>query len=200
MTSNLVSVNTVLVDTVLQELEANPDVRHQNWCLAPDAARLVYLLVLMLNAKQVVEVGTSIGYSGLWFLKGLQQTQGHLWTLDVSEERTHIARQHFQTAGMTEHVTVMLGEAKESLQTLCTSHPKAIDILFLDAHKADYVHYFEVAQTLVKAGGLVIADNTVSHEKNMTPFLEAVTHHPDWEWSNMMTENGLLIARRKTKS
>jgi caffeoyl-CoA O-methyltransferase len=192
--------HTLQIDTLLQQLEGDAAFRHENWCLAPDAARLIYLLTLMLNAQKVVEVGTSIGFSGLWFLKGLQQTQGHLWTLDASQERAHIAQAHFDTIGMTSQVTLMIGEAKDSLHTLSKTHSNSIDILFLDAHKADYIHYFEAAQTLVKTGGVVIADNTVSHEKSMRPFLEAVTLHPAWEWSNLLTENGLLIARRKLKS
>lgn len=192
-----VQTMTVEIDTLLQQLESDNAFRHANWCLAPDACRLIYLLTLMLNAKQVVEVGTSIGFSGLWFLKGLKQTEGHLWTLDASKERADIAQKHFESVGMTSQVTLMMGEAKDSLQVLTKTHANTVDILFLDAHKADYIHYFEVAQTLVKAGGLIIADNTVSHENSMKPFLEAVTQHQDWEWSNLLTENGLLIARRK---
>jgi predicted O-methyltransferase YrrM len=185
------------VETVLQRLSEDPAQLRANWCVPGDAGRLLTLLTLLVPARRVLEVGTSIGYSGLWFGLGLLETDGQLITLDASAERIHQAQAHFAEAGLSERITCREGEARTLLQQLRAEDAPPFDLMFLDAHKADYIHYFEVAQTLVRPGGLLVADNTQSHREAMQPFLEAITHHSQWQWADLPTPNGVLIARKQ---
>jgi predicted O-methyltransferase YrrM len=143
-----------------------------NWCVPPETGHFLAWLATTLQAKTVLEVGTSIGYSGLWWLSALvHQPAGHLHTLDVDPTRQQQAFAHFQAAGVADRVTCHTGEALTVLETL-TLPP--VDIVFLDARKGDYDRYFAHARRLLRPGGVVVADNTTSHAQAMTAFFDSV--------------------------
>ncbi len=138
--------------------------------------QLLRLLTEAKGAKHVVEIGTSNGFSGIWFCLALQKTDGKLTTFDISKERLALARENFKRAGVTDMITIVEGDAHENVKKL----KEPIDVLFLDADKAGYVDYLEKLLPLVKPGGLIIAHN-------MTPrmadpkYVKAVTTNPNLE-------------------
>ena len=122
------------------------------------------------GAKNVVEIGTSTGYSGLWLCLGLQNTGGRLTTLEIDPARAEQARKHFEQAGVGGRVTVVLGDAHETVKRLKDS----IDALFLDADKEGYKSYLETLLPLVRPGGLINADNVAMAQD----YVQAVTTDP----------------------
>jgi len=117
--------------------------------------RLLRLLTETTGAKQVVEIGTSTGESAVWFALALRSTGGHLYTHEIDPGRAKIAEENFKKAGVDELVTVILGDAHETVK----QHTEPIDILFLDADKDGYIDYLEKLVPLVRPGGLIIAHN-----------------------------------------
>ncbi len=121
----------------------------------PQDGRLLRILTESMNARSVVEIGTSTGYSGIWFGMALQKTGGKLTTFEIDAGRAATARANFKRAGMADIITLVEGDAHEEVKKL----KDPIDILFLDADKQGYIDYLNKLLPLVRPGGLVIAHN-----------------------------------------
>lgn len=181
------------IETVISQLETDPDRLRANWSMPRESARLLYLMARIGQVERALEVGTSIGYSGLHLGLALAETGGQLDTIDASPERLSQARQHFEAAGLSDVIRIHQGDA---LPTLTKLPGKAYDLMFIDARKSEYLDYFHHARRLLRPGGVLFADNTRSHRGEMADFIEAVTQHPDWETADLDTPNGFLLARQ----
>jgi predicted O-methyltransferase YrrM len=163
---------------------------HETYLSVPsqDGAAL-RLLTEAADAKNVVEIGTSTGYSGLWFCLALQKTVGHLTTFEIDPDRATKARGHFHDAGVENLVTIVEGDAHQQILKLKTP----IDVAFIDAEKPGYVDYLNKLLPLVRPGGLILA-----HNVDMVPdYVKAVTNNPGLETIFYMQGGGLAITLRK---
>jgi predicted O-methyltransferase YrrM len=144
----------------------------------PEAdGRLLRGLVAAANAKHVVEIGTSNGYSGIWICLALKGTGGKLTTYEIDARRASLARENFKRAGVEDLVTLVEGNAHEEITKL----EGPIDLVFLDADKGGYMDYLRKLLPLVRVGGMFLAHNTSSHKGGMKEYLDAVTTSPDLE-------------------
>jgi caffeoyl-CoA O-methyltransferase len=139
--------------------------------------RMLRLLTEAVGAKQVVEIGTSNGYSGTWFCLALRTTGGKLTTFEIDATRAGLARENFKRAGVAELVTIVEGDAHQKVAEL----KGPIDVVFLDADKAGYGDYLKKLLPLVRPGGLILAHNTASQSGDMQDFLKAITTDPTLE-------------------
>ena len=141
----------------------------------PEAdGRLLRILTESIGAKHVVELGTSTGYSGLWFANALRKTGGKLTTFDIDPRRIKIAKENFKKAGVDDLITVVEGDAHEKVKEL----KDEIDLLFLDADKEGYLDYLNKLLPLVRPGGLVVAHN-MNRPRPDPKFVEAITTNKD---------------------
>jgi caffeoyl-CoA O-methyltransferase len=145
--------------------------------ITPEDGRLLRVLTEATNAKHVVEIGTSNGYSGLWFCLALQATDGKLTTHEIDEGRASLARENFKRAGVEDRVTLVMGDAHETVTKL----KGPIDIVFLDADKPGYIDYLRKLLPLVRPGGLILAHNTTNLKDAMKDYINAVTNDPQLE-------------------
>lgn len=152
--------------------------------------RLLRLLTESMNAQHVVEIGTSTGYSGIWFGMALQKTGGKLTTYEIDAKRAATARANFKRAGMSNIITIIEGDAHEKVTELRGS----IDILFLDADKPGYVDYLNKLLPLVRPGGLIIGHN-INKRMADPPFMTAITTNPDLE-TMVRSEVSLTLKKR----
>jgi predicted O-methyltransferase YrrM len=151
--------------------------------------RALRLLTETTGAKQVVEIGTSTGYSGLWFCLALQKTGGHLTTFEIDHQRAIEALAHFQAAGVSDLVTIVEGDAHKNIGQL----KGPIDVLFIDADKEGYVDYLNRLLPLVRPGGLIIA-----HNIDMVPdYVKAVNSNPKLETIFYTEGAGMGITLKK---
>lgn len=129
--------------------------------VAPEQAQFMQLMLRMLNAKKVLELGTFTGYSALAMALALPD-DGELITCDVSTEWTDIAKPFWAEAGVTDKITLKLGDAKTTLANLL-EHQAAgtFDFIFIDADKANYSDYYEAALKLIAPGGVIAIDNVL---------------------------------------
>lgn len=135
--------------------------------------RMLRVLTEAVNAKNVVEIGTSTGISGLWLCLALTKTGGRLQTFEINPGRIATARGHFKNAGVDGIVTVVEGDAHENVTKL----KGPIDVVFIDADKEGYVDYFEKVAPLVRPGGLILAHNLDS----APDYVKAVSTNRDFE-------------------
>jgi predicted O-methyltransferase YrrM len=138
--------------------------------------QLLRLLTEATGAKHVVEIGTSNGYSGIWFCLALRTTGGRLTTHEMDAERAALARENFRRAGVDALVTLVEGDAHEEVARL----QGPIDILFLDADKSGYIDYLDKLLPLVRPGGLVVAHNMQPGFADPM-YITAITSNPDLE-------------------
>jgi caffeoyl-CoA O-methyltransferase len=161
---------------ILSVIEDLNKFRGQMQNVSYEDGRLLRLLTEISSAKTVVEIGTSNGYSGLWFCLALRNTGGKLTTFDIDPERIKLAKENFKRAGVDNLVTIIEGDAHEQVKNL----KGPIDIVFLDADKSGYPDYLNKLIPLIRPGGLILAHNV----RNPTPspeFLKAITTNPDLE-------------------
>lgn len=161
--------------SVLEDLHENQ--RRGMMNVPPEDGRLLRLLTEAVGAKRVIEIGTSNGYSGIWFCLALRKTGGKLITHEIDADRAALAHKNFKRAGVNEIVTLVEGDAHKEVTKL----KGPIDILFLDADKEGYIDYFNKLLPMVRPGGLILAHNTSNVRAGMDDYLEAVTTNPDLE-------------------
>jgi caffeoyl-CoA O-methyltransferase len=151
--------------------------------------RALRLLAESSGAKNIVEIGTSTGYSGLWFCLALQSTGGHLTTFELDHGRATMARGHFKEAGVDNLVTIVEGDAHQNVAKL----KGPVDLAFIDADKDGYVDYLNKVLPLVRPGGLILA-----HNVEMVPdYVKTVTSSPDLETIFYMEGGGMAVTLKK---
>jgi predicted O-methyltransferase YrrM len=149
----------------------------------------LWILAEAVDAKRVAEIGTSTGYSGLWFCMALKATGGHLTTFEINHQRFTEAHEHFTEAGVANLVTQIEGDAHLNVEKL----KGPIDVAFIDADKEGYVDYLHKVLPLVRPGGLILA-----HNVDMVPdYVRAVTTNPDLQTIFYMQGRGLAVTLKK---
>lgn len=132
-----------------------------NMAVSPMEGQFLGVLVRMLVAKKICEVGVYTGYSSLSMALALPPG-GHIWCFDVSEPWTNVARKHWKAAGVDSKITLRLAPGAESMKWLLDNgHGGSFDLVFIDADKPSYPQYWDLAYELLRKGGTVIADNTM---------------------------------------
>jgi len=173
--------------------EMNESERHMQ-SVSEEDGRLLRLLTEALGAKLVVEIGTSHGYSALWFCSALQTTNGKLITHEIDPDRASLARKNFQKAAVDNIATLVVGDAHHEVNKL----KGPIDIIFLDADKDGYIDYLNKLLPLVRPGGLILAHNTSSHDESMSNYLKAVTSDPNLETIFLLEDDaGIGVTLKK---
>lgn len=144
--------------------------RPGNWNVPEPDGRLLRILAESINAKNVVELGTSNGYSTLWLALGLEKTGGTITTFEIDDAKIKLAKENFTRAGVESRIKVVAGDAHDEVKKL----KEPIDLLFLDADKEGYLDYLEKLLPLVRPGGLILSHNM--HVPKPDPrFVEAIT-------------------------
>jgi len=145
--SRLRSVTAALPDSMMQ--------------VAPEQAQFMQLLIRLMGAKQVLEIGTYTGYSALAMALALP-AEGKLTCCDLNKDSMSVGLPFWKEAGVHEKINFMEGPAVKSLNSLLDAGlENSFDFAFIDADKVNYQQYFELCLNLVKQGGLVLIDNTL---------------------------------------
>jgi predicted O-methyltransferase YrrM len=133
----------------------------------PATARLLAVLVRALRARDVLELGTSNGYSTLWLADAVRAAGGRVVSVDVDADRTALARENLRGAALGERVQLRTEDAG---QTLRDSPDEAWDLIFLDAERPAYVSYWPDLVRVLRPAGLLVVDNVISHADQVAEF------------------------------
>ena len=129
--------------------------------IAPEEGAFLALLVRILDARKVLEVGTFTGYSSTAMALALP-ADGRIICCDLSKEWTDVARRAWAGAGVAERIDLRLGPALDTLEgLLAAGETGSFDLAFIDADKANYGGYYEAAVRLVRQGGVIAIDNVL---------------------------------------
>jgi predicted O-methyltransferase YrrM len=202
--------NSVREPDVLQELrEETQKLSNSGMQISPEQGQLMFMLVKLVNAHKIVEIGTFTGYSSTVMALAMPE-DSQLIAFDISEEYTRTARIFWKKAGVDQRVKLVLGNAKESLKNfLQAGEQESVDLAFIDADKSSYAEYYEYCLQLIRPGGLILVDNVLwggqvadasNHDKDteaLRIFNAALSSDQRVDLCMVPIGDGLTIARKR---
>ncbi len=140
-------------------------------CISKNIGMFYNILLKSIEAKNILEIGTSVGYSGLWFADAVMsniqyQNKGTIITIDKEKFKIENATQNFKEAGINSLIKIKEGEARTILSNIKDQFGENFfDFIFIDADKESYIEYFDLCLPLVRKGGIIAADNILFPER-----------------------------------
>lgn len=202
--NSLDSGNTEILDTIEKEaLDSYVPI------IRKSMQSFLKLLLAMQKPKRILEVGTAVGFSAILMAEYNPQSC-EIVTIENYDKRIPIARKNFVRAGKEKQITLLEGDAAEVLKTL----DEPFDMIFMDAAKGQYIHFFEDVMRLLKKDGVLVSDNVLqdgdiieSHfavtrrnrtiHKRMREYLYELTHRDDLVTSVMPIGDGITVSVKK---
>ncbi len=166
------------IDTVLKRIEEQEKLEQENPYETPNPEKLLAIgrntgifyniLLKSKDAKKILEIGMSAGYSTIWFAEAIsKKTGGKIITIDQDKKKIERAKRNFEDAGLSDLIDIRHGDALEVLLDIKNefNSSESFDFVFIDADKERYIQYFDVILPMVKPGGLIGADNILFPER-----------------------------------
>ena len=195
------------IQNVLSRLEKDIDYENRHRSKVPSGERLncvsknigmfYNIMLKSINAKKILEIGMSVGYSGLWFADAVMsstQSDGQIITIDREKFKIDKATQNFEEAGVYSLIKIREGEAKKILHEIKEEFGENyFDFIFIDADKESYIEYFDLCLPLVRKGGIIGADNILFPERfneMMEDYLSHVRSNPNVQSVTVPIDNG----------
>lgn len=194
------------------EKQTNIRTNHARMLSGAVQGRFLTMLVQMLGARKVLELGTFTGYSAVCLAMGLPE-DGHLDTLEVNDELEDLVLEGFSRAGLSGKITLHIGDAVETLKRLSRDMHGAgdlYDMVYIDANKREYCEYYELVFGMVRPGGFILADNVLWDGKifedpmpqdrqtlGISRFNDMVASDPRVDSVILPLRDGLNIIRKK---
>lgn len=160
---------------LLNEMDAKG---HLFWSVPRKDGEFLHLLVKATRARNVLDLGTSQGYSAIWMALALEETGGRLTTIEIAKERYDLARRHLSEAGLSPRVTFIKGDAHVEVAKL----EGPFDFVFIDADKEGQMDYFnKLYPKKLAPGGILAVHNAIRQANAMKDYLEMIHKHPDFD-------------------
>jgi predicted O-methyltransferase YrrM len=160
--------------------------------VGPETGRLINILARSLTAPNILELGTSYGYSGIWLAEAARAAGGRLTTIELQDYKSAYAREMSVKAGLAEHVDFKVGDAVETINALTF----AIDFVLVDLWKDLYTPCLEAFYPKLNPGAIIVADNMIRPGgDDVRRYAEAVRAKPGMETLQVPVGSGLEISR-----
>ncbi len=174
-----------------------------------ETSALLKTLVVLKQPKEILEVGTAVGYSAL-LMSRVMPEDCHITTIEKYEKRIPIAKDNFKRAGKEQCITLLEGDAEEILKTLSGPY----DFIFMDAAKGQYLHWLPLLLALLPQGGVLVSDNVLQDgdiiesryaverrnrtiHSRMREYLYTLTHMEEFETSVVPIGDGVTISVKR---
>ncbi|MCU4504230.1 O-methyltransferase [Acinetobacter sp. WU_MDCI_Abxe161] len=168
--------------------QADRLLRYRN--IEAESAKLLSQFIRMQQAKSILEIGTSTGYSTLWLAEAAQATHGKVTTLEIDAHRSNEAKRHATELALDELVDFWIGDAADYLKEA----QETFDFILLDAERPAYENYWPDLKRLMKPkGGVLIIDNVISHAAEVSSFLSLIKKDENFMSSILPVGAGLCI-------
>jgi predicted O-methyltransferase YrrM len=164
--------------------------------IAPEVGRLMAILVRVLGAREILELGTSNGYSTIWLAWAAAATGGHVTTVDQAPHKVAMARENLGRAGLADRVTMREGRILDVLADLAGP----VDFVLLDADRPSYLAYLPPLMRLLRPGGLLATDNVVSHASEVQEFLARLEEEPSLETVILPAGSGVALTYKRPRA
>jgi caffeoyl-CoA O-methyltransferase len=158
--------------------------------VARATGQFLFALVAPQYGCEVLEIGGSRGYSTIWLAAGVRYLGGRVVSLEHNATAAEAWRRNIAEAGLTEWAELFEGDAFETLPAI----EEGFDVVFLDAEKEDYEQLFRLAREKLEPGGLVVADNVLSHAETLAAYSQARHADPTLESVTVPLDRGLELS------
>lgn len=196
-------------DEALDWLERQTNIRtnYPRMLTGKVQGEFLYMMTRMISPRNVLEIGTFTGYSAICMALALEG-EGHIDTLEINDELEDLILEGFERAGVSGRVSLHIGDAVEFLRG--QDGKKLYDLTFIDANKREYPDYYELALTLTRPGGFILADDvlwdgkvyaeqvpTDKQTSGIVRFNDLAASDPRVETVILPVRHGLSIIRKK---
>ncbi len=164
--------------------------------VGPEVGQLLNMLVHMLGAKRVLEVGSSVGYSTLWLAEAVRSNGGSIVAIEPDPEKKRQLRENLARAGLASVVELPEGDTVDIIERL----PGPLDLVFLDHWKELYAREFTLVWPKLRRGGVVAADNIIIPAKNraeIEKYLQLISETPDARTLTLSLGDGVELTVRE---
>ena len=158
--------------------------------VAPTTGRFLFALAASQAGIEVLEIGGSRGYSSIWLAAGARVLGGRLVSFELDPVKCEAWRRNIADAGLEEWAELVEGDAHVTL----AATEDVFDLVFLDAEKDDYETFFALARPLLEPGGLVVADNVLSHAETLDAYSAARQADPALSSVTVPLDRGLELS------
>ena len=179
-------------DILQQTLRKLEKTRNDFWNIPKETGNFLNMLVKMNNSQNVLEIGSSNGYSGLWFLEALSYTGGHFTTIEFHDKRRVPAIENYLQCGFDGKFTSIRGRSCEIIEDMPAD--TVFDFVFIDANKAEYVRNLELIKPHLQSNAVVAADNVISHKEKVKDFLDKIYADKDFQTEIINLPGGLSVS------
>ena len=165
-------------------------------CISKNIGMFYNIMLKSIHAKNILEIGMSVGYSGLWFADAIiSNTQnGQIITIDREQFKIDSATRNFEEAGVSSLIKIREGEARKILREIKEEFGENyFDFIFIDADKESYIEYFDLCLPMIRKGGIIGADNILFPERfneMMVDYLSHVRSNPNVQSVTVPIDNG----------
>lgn len=135
--------------------------------ISKDTGQLIDLILRLLNAKFVLEIGMSVGYSTLWSANVIQKNLGMITTIENNQKKIVMAKNNFSIAGIEKSVEIIENNALDAILSMKNNESflSHFDFILIDADKENIIEYVENVLPLLRIGGIIMVDNMLYPEK-----------------------------------
>ena len=175
------------VKDVIEELDHT---RGLYYNVGRPTAELLAIFTRLHQPKRVVEVGTANGYSAIIIGSVLREFGGSIITIERNGRYAENAQKNIISAGLQDVVTILPGSAYKVLDRL----PGPFDMVFLDATRQEYLGYFDRVKNKMAPNGLLVADNVISHEQELSDYIRTVSEDKHFSSTILQAGGGLMVA------
>lgn len=200
-TTEIKKINNICFDNKTEEILASlEETQHDFWNLDRYCANFLNMLIKINNSKHVLEIGTSNGYSGIWILKALEETKGDFTTIEFWEKRQSVARKNFELCSNIK-AEAKIGSAivvlEDLLEEIAKNKRQKYDFIFIDANKKEYIEYFKIADKILASGGIILADNILSHYEKVENYVNTLFSNDNYQSQIFDIGAGMMLSRKK---
>ena len=192
-------INPSCFDKTTEEILSNLEkTKNSFWNLDRECSNFLNTLIKIKNAKNVLEIGTSNGYSGIWILEALKETKGKLTTVEYWEKRQSVARANFSKCVPEVYAESKIGAAvivlEDMLDEIKQNKREKFDFVFIDANKKEYIEYFELIDKMINKGSVILADNILTHYKKVEEYVNALFDNPSYQSQILPFGAGMMLS------
>lgn len=160
------------IQKLLSELENFGQKNKGYFNIPASTGKFFYNLVLIAKSKNILEIGTSNGYSTIWLSEAAKHNNGKITTIEISEFKVKMAKENFKRSKLN-NIKIIHGNAIKEIPKLNQKY----DFMFIDAIKRQYIDYLRLAEKNLKKNSIIVADNAVMFKDKMKGYLNYVEHN-----------------------
>lgn len=175
-----------LIKSKLQELEKT---QAEFWNISAEVGTFLYIMAKTKQAKNILELGTSNGYSTIWLAMAAKELNATVTTIEYHQCRVDLARTNFEQCNLTDVIRSYQGKIIPFLETT----QEKFDFIFMDACKYEYIEYFKLLEAIIPKDAIIISDNITSHKESVEDYIQYSYDATNFKTVFIPIDEGLLI-------